>query len=61
MDPLHFLTGLKWAKMEVKQTINEAEWDYEDYNNWAWYSKSKNPRSKNVVLIAPYKGVLRLS
>jgi len=35
MDPLHFLTGLIWAKMEVQQTIEEAEWDYENYNNRA--------------------------
>jgi hypothetical protein len=35
MDPLHFLTGLIWAKMEVHINHLEAEWiNYEDYNDW---------------------------
>ena len=36
MDPLHFITGLIRAKMEIENYhLTKAEWiDYEDYNNW---------------------------
>ena len=34
MDPLHFLTGLIWAKMEFHINHLEMEWiNNEDYNN----------------------------
>jgi hypothetical protein len=39
MDPLHFQTGLRRAKMELLTTIKSGVGRYEDYNNWAGYSK----------------------